>query len=115
MRKGVDGLAAIVNLSLACDFSGASMFIFCDKSASEAICTQTAMRIWQTRCRIRRCGCRAHVRRKIHEGIQAVLQEQPACASQKGLEYCDRLFGKRQTSRTYADIHFGIIIRSQHR
>ncbi|MDY5389402.1 transposase, partial [Cloacibacillus porcorum] len=28
----------------------------------------------------------------IHEGIQAVLQEQPACASQKGLEYCDRLF-----------------------
>ena len=92
MRKGVDGLAAIVNLSLACDFSGESMFIFCDKSASEAICTQTAMRIWQTRCRIRRCGCRAHVRRKIHEGIQAVLQEQPACASQKGLEYCDRLF-----------------------
>ena len=32
MRKGVDGLAAIVNLSLACDFSGASMFIFCNKS-----------------------------------------------------------------------------------
>lgn len=28
MRKGVDGLAAIVNLRLACDFSGASMFIF---------------------------------------------------------------------------------------
>ncbi|WP_462423816.1 IS66 family insertion sequence element accessory protein TnpB [Cloacibacillus porcorum] len=51
MRKGVDGLAAIVNLSLACDFSGESMFIFCNKSASEAICTQTAMRIWQTRCR----------------------------------------------------------------
>ena len=50
MRKGVDGLAAIVNLSLACDFSGESMFIFCNKSASEAICTQTAMRIWQTRC-----------------------------------------------------------------
>ena len=48
MRKGVDGLAAIVNLSLACDFSGESMFIFCNKSASEAICTQTAMRIWQT-------------------------------------------------------------------
>ena len=32
MRKGVDGLAAIVNLSLACDLSGASMFIFCNKS-----------------------------------------------------------------------------------
>ena len=32
MRKGVDGLAAIVNLRLACDFSGASMFIFCNKS-----------------------------------------------------------------------------------
>ena len=32
MRKGVDGLAAIVNLSLACDFSGESMFIFCNKS-----------------------------------------------------------------------------------
>ncbi|MGE9960457.1 IS66 family insertion sequence element accessory protein TnpB, partial [Cloacibacillus porcorum] len=30
MRKGVDGLAAIVNLSLACDFSGESMFIFCN-------------------------------------------------------------------------------------
>ena len=44
MRKGVDGLAAIVNLSLACDFSGESMFIFCNKSASEAVCTQTAMR-----------------------------------------------------------------------
>ena len=32
MRKGVDGLAAIVNHRLACDFSGASMFIFCNKS-----------------------------------------------------------------------------------
>ena len=32
MRKSVDGLAAIVNLSLACDFSGESMFIFCNKS-----------------------------------------------------------------------------------
>ena len=42
---------------------------------------------------IRRCGCWAHVRRKFHEGIQAVPQEeQPTCASQKGLEYCDRLF-----------------------
>ncbi|WP_455598246.1 IS66 family transposase [Cloacibacillus sp.] len=42
---------------------------------------------------IRRCGCWAHVRRKFHEGIQAVPQEeQLTCASQKGLEYCDRLF-----------------------
>ena len=32
MREGVDGLAAIVNLRLACDFSVASMFIFCNKS-----------------------------------------------------------------------------------
>ena len=34
MRKSVDGLAAIVNLSLACDFSGESMFIFCNKTVS---------------------------------------------------------------------------------
>ncbi|MCC8057442.1 IS66 family insertion sequence element accessory protein TnpB [Cloacibacillus sp.] len=32
MRKGVDGLAAIVNHRLVCDFSGVSMFIFCNKS-----------------------------------------------------------------------------------
>ena len=51
---------------------------------------------------IRRCGCWAHVRRKFHEGIQAVPQEeQPTCASQKGLEYCDRLFA---LERDYAKL-----------
>ena len=51
---------------------------------------------------IRRCGCWAHVRRKFHEGIQAVPQEeQPTCASQKGLEYCDRLFS---LERDYAKL-----------
>ena len=35
MRKWVDGLAAIVNLSLACDFSVVSMFIFCNKSRNK--------------------------------------------------------------------------------
>ena len=124
MRKGVDGLAAIVNLSIACDFSGESMFIFCNNSRNRVkiierdgdgfwlyqkrlergtfpwpaegrvkrmVITKDA-RYGRLGAEIRRCGCRAHVRRKIHEGIQAVLQEQPACASQKGLEYCDRLF-----------------------
>ena len=51
---------------------------------------------------IRRCGCWSHVRRKFHEGIQAVPQEeQPTCASQKGLEYCDRLFA---LERDYAKL-----------
>ena len=42
------------------------------------------------------------MRRKFHEGIQAVPQEeQPTCASQKGLEYCDRLFA---LERDYAKL-----------
>lgn len=42
---------------------------------------------------VRRCGCWAHVRRKFHEGVKALPQEERLNSlSQKGLQYCDRLF-----------------------
>ena len=42
---------------------------------------------------VRRCGCWAHVRRKFHESIKALPKgEQQNSLSQKGLDYCDRLF-----------------------
>ena len=64
MRKGVDGLAAIVNLSLACDFSGESMFIFCNKSRNRVKIIE-----WDGDC---------------------FWLYRKSCASQKGFEYCDR-------------------------
>ena len=64
MRKGVDGLAAIVNFRLACDFSGTSMFIFCNKSRNRVKIIE-----WD--------GDGFWLYRK-------------SCASQKGFEYCDR-------------------------
>ena len=64
MRKSVDGLAAIVNLSLACDFSGESMFIFCNKS--------------RNRVKIIECD------------VELIKLYRKSCASQKGFEYCDR-------------------------
>ena len=42
---------------------------------------------------IRLCGCWAHARRKFHEAVQAAPPEEKTnSASQKGLEFCDRLF-----------------------
>ena len=35
MRKGIDGLSAIVNLKLVCDSFESAMFIFCNRSRNK--------------------------------------------------------------------------------